>query len=123
MGKTVQTIGIFEEDDKIDVQEECFEDGTNPVSKKLKGADRTEKNQKASGTGKTLRRKATRKALMKTVKKQIKKHITELNPTNVSLVSLSEAKCVVPHHESDLLRKDFKFCTVIVDSCHLFLPL
>ena len=69
MGKTVQTIGIFEEDEKINIQEEHFEDGTNPVSKKLKGANRTEKNRKASGTGKTLRRKATRKALMTTVKK------------------------------------------------------
>ena len=29
MWKAVQTIGIFE-DDEIDVQEECFEDGTNP---------------------------------------------------------------------------------------------
>ena len=123
MGKMIQTIGIFEEDDTVDVKEECFKDGTNPVSKKLKGADRTKKKRKASGTGKTLHRKATRKALMKTVKKQIIKHIRELNPTNVSLVSLSEAKCVVPHHESDLLRKDSEFCTVIVDSCHLFLPL
>ena len=45
------------------------------------------KNRKASGTGKTLHRKA----LMETVKKQITKHIRELNPTNVSLVSLSES--------------------------------
>ena len=45
------------------------------------------KNQKASGTGKTLQRKV----LMKTVKKQITKHIRELNPTNVLLVSLSES--------------------------------
>ena len=29
MGKAVQTIGIFEEDNEIDVQEECFEGGTN----------------------------------------------------------------------------------------------
>ena len=43
---------------------------------------------------------------MKSVKKQITNHITELNPTNVSLVSLSEAKRVLPRHESDLL----KFC-------------
>ena len=48
MWKAVQTIGIFEEDDDIDGQENSFEDGTNPVSKKLKGADRTVKNQKAA---------------------------------------------------------------------------
>ena len=30
MWKMVQTIGIFKEDDEIDIQEECFEDGTNP---------------------------------------------------------------------------------------------
>ena len=102
MWKAVQTIGIFEEeDDDIDGQENSFEDGTNPVSKKLKGADRTVKKSE-SGTGKTLRRKA----LTKSVKKQITNHITELNPTNVSLVSLSEAKRVLPRHESDLL----KFC-------------
>ena len=48
MWKAVQTIGIFEEDDDIDGQENSFEDGTNPISKKLKGADRTVKNQKAA---------------------------------------------------------------------------
>ena len=65
MWKAVQTIGIFEEeDDEIDIQEESFEDRTNPVLIKFKGADRTEKKLE-SGTGKTLHRKA----LMKTVKK------------------------------------------------------
>ena len=55
MWKAVQTIGIFEEeDDEIDGQEKSFEDRTNPVSKKLKGADRTVKKSE-SGTGKTLR--------------------------------------------------------------------
>ena len=83
MWKAVQTIGIFkEEDDEIDVQEKSFEDGTNPVSKKLKGADRIVKKSE-SGTGKTL----LRKALTKNVKEQITKHITELNPANVLLVS------------------------------------
>ena len=48
MWKAVQTIGIFEEDDDIDGQENRFEDGTNPVTKKLKGADRTVKNRKAA---------------------------------------------------------------------------
>ena len=97
MWKAVQTIGIFEEEDnEINVQEKSFEDGTNPVSKKLKGADRTVKKSESS-IGKTLRRKA----LTKTVKKQITKHIRELNPTDVSLVSLSEAKRVLPYHDRD----------------------
>ena len=92
MWKAVQAIRIFEEEDnEINVQEKSFEDGANPVSKKLKGADRTVKKSE-SGIGKTLRRKA----LAKTVKKQITKHIRELNPTDVSLVSLSEAKRVLP---------------------------
>ena len=42
MWKAAQTIRILE-DDEINIQEECFEDGTNPVTKKLKGADKTEK--------------------------------------------------------------------------------
>ena len=40
---------IFEDDDK-----EFLEDGSNPVSKKLKGADGTGKS--GADTGKTLRR-------------------------------------------------------------------
>ena len=106
MWKAVQTIGIFKEDDEINVQEECFEDGNNPVLKNLREQTEKRKNWKASSTGKTLCRKVTRKALMKTVKKQITKHIKELHPTNVSLVSLSDAKRILPHHESDLLGKD-----------------
>ena len=58
MWKAVQTI---KEGDEIDIQGECFEDGTNPITKKFKGADRTEKNWKASSTGKTLCRKVTKK--------------------------------------------------------------
>ena len=97
MWKVVQTIEIFEEENnEINVQERSFEDGTNPVSKKLKEADRTVKKSE-SGIGKTLRTKA----LTKTVKKQITKHIRELNPTDVSLVSLSEAKRVLPYHDRD----------------------
>ena len=54
-------IGIFEDDD-----EELFEDGSNPVSKKFKGADGTGKILKSgTDTGKTLRR---RKVLTKAVK-------------------------------------------------------
>ena len=49
---------------------------------------------------------------MKAVKKQITKHIRELNPTNISLLSLSEAKRGVPHHESDLLM----FCETVAPS-------
>ena len=79
---------------------------TTLFRKNLREQTEMRKNWKASSTGKTLCRKVTRKALMKTVKKQIAKHIKELNPTNVSLVSLSEAKRVLPHHESDLLGKD-----------------
>ena len=45
MWKAVQTIRIFE-DDEINIQEKCFEDGTNPVSKKFKGADRTKESQR-----------------------------------------------------------------------------
>ena len=40
MWKAVQTIGIFEDDN-----EEFFEDGSNTVSKKLKGADGTVEKQ------------------------------------------------------------------------------
>ena len=113
MWKAVQTIGIFgEEDDEIDIQEKSFEDGTNSVLKKLKGADRTVKKSE-SDTGNTLRRKA----LTKTVKKQITNHITELNPTNVSLVSLSKAKRVLLRRESDLL----KFCKNLTPSTADFL--
>ena len=93
---------IFEDDD-----EEFLEDGNNPVSKKLKGADGTGKS--STDTGKTMRR---RKVLTKAVKKEITKHIRELNPTNISLLSLSEAKYGVPRHESDLLM----FCENVAPS-------
>ena len=76
MWKAVQTIG--------DDNEGVFEDGSSPVLKKLKGADRTGKILKiGADTGKMLGR---RKVLTKAVKKQITKHIRELNPTNVSLL-------------------------------------
>ena len=92
---------IFEDDD------EFLKDGSNPVSKKLKGVDGTGKN--GADTSKMLRR---RKVLTKAVKKQITKHIRELNPTNISLLSLSEAKRSVPCHESDLLM----FCENVAPS-------
>ena len=82
---------------------------------KLQGADKIEKKSE-SGTGKTLHRKATRKVLTKTVKKQITKYIRELNPTNVSLLSLSEAKRILPHHERNLL----KFCENLAPSTAYF---
>ena len=100
MWKAVQ---IFEDDD----EEEFLEDGSNAVSKRLKGADGTGKQSKSNvDTGKTSRR---RKVLTKAVKKQITK---QLNPTNISLLSLSEVKRGVPRHESDLLR----FCENVAPS-------
>ena len=88
---------MFEDDD----DEEFFEDGSNPVSKKLKGADGTGKTLNSSAdSGKMLCR---RKVLTKFVKKLITKHIRELNPTDISLLTLPEAKHGVPHHKSDLL--------------------
>ena len=95
---------IFEDDD-----EEFLEDGSNPVSKKLKGGDGTGKS--STDTVKTLRH-GRRKVLTKAAKKQITKYIRELNPTNISLLSLSEAKCGVPRHETDLLM----FCENVAPS-------
>ena len=97
MWKAVQTIGIFKDDDK-----ELFEDGSNPVSKKLKGSDGTWKILKISAdTGKTLRR---RKVLTKAVKKQITKHIRELNPMNILLLSYRYISTCKWHRRSRALK-------------------